>query len=86
MLILKPRVEIDDSSVGYYGSALMNRVTNSKLGVEFANTVPVIIDEQYGVMLRFGWNRFKIYYDVAIVVQTYNEQLNIMYSLAININ
>ena len=81
MLILKPRIEIDDSSVGYYGSALMNRVTNSKLGVEFANTVPVIVDEQYGVMLRFGWNRFKIYYDVAIVVQTYNEQLNIMYSL-----
>lgn len=81
MLILKPRIEIDDSSVGYYGSALMNRVTNSKLGVEFANTVPVIIDEQYGVMLRFGWNRFKIYYDVAIVVQTYNEQVNLMYSL-----
>lgn len=81
MLILKPRIEIDDSSVAYYGSAMMDRKFNSLLNVEFANTVPVIVDKQYGVMLRFGWNRFKIYYDIAIVVQTYNEQLNLMYSL-----
>lgn len=81
ILVVKPRVEIDDSSVGYYGSAMMNRMTNSLLNAEFANTVPVIVDRKYGIMLRFGWNRFKIYYDVAIVVQTYNEQLNLMYSL-----
>lgn len=81
ILIVKPRIEMDDSSKAHYGSAMMERITSSKLPMEFSQRVPVITDRQYGVMLRFGWNRFKIYYDVAIVVQTYNEQINIANSL-----
>jgi len=81
MLILRPREELDDSSVFMYGSTMKSRVTNSKLSAEFANTVPVIVDEKYGVMLRLGWNRLKIYYDISIVVETYNQQVDIAHAL-----
>lgn len=81
MLILKPRIEMDDSSKGFYGSAMTNRVTNNKLNVEFMNTVPVIKDDKYGIMLRLGWTRLKLYFDIAIVVETYNQQMNLAHSL-----
>lgn len=81
MLIIRPREELDDSSTFMYGSGMKTRLTNSKLAVEFSNTVPVIKDEQNGVMLRLGWNRLKIYYDVAIIVETYNQQIDIAHAL-----
>lgn len=81
MLIMKPRIEMDDSNSYFYGSAMVNRMTNSKLPMEFTNTVSVISDRKYGVNLRLGWNRLKILFDVAIVVETYNQQINIMHAL-----
>lgn len=81
IIILKPRVEIDDSSVAGYGAATHSRITNSKCPVEFGDTQPVIVDRKHGIMLRFAWNRIKLYYDVAIVVQTYNEQQNLAHTL-----
>lgn len=81
ILILKPRVDIDDSSVAGYGSASHSRITNSKYPVEFGETHPVIVDRKHGVMLRYALNRIKLYYDVAIIVQTYNEQQNLAHSL-----
>lgn len=81
MLIMRPRIEMDDSSKYFYGTTMANPVMNSKLDSSFMDTVCLLEDKGYGVMTRFTWNRLKIYYDVSIVVQTYNEQLNIAHSL-----
>lgn len=84
MLIMRPRIEMDDSSKFFYGSAMTNRVMSSKVDTEFSNTVALLEDKGYGVMLRFNWNRLKIYYDVSIVVDSYNEQLNLVHALQNN--
>ena len=81
VIILTPRVEIDDSSVAGYGSAQFSRITNSRSPVEFSDLHDVILDRAHGVQLRFAWNRIKVNYDVAIVVQTYNEQINLANTL-----
>lgn len=77
ILILRPRIEINDDSKWFYGSTMMNRVYNAKNPMEFANRVDLINDRQNGLSFQFMWNRSKIYYDVIIIVDSYNEQLNI---------
>lgn len=81
MLIMRPRIDMDDSSKYFYGSAMTNRVFGSKLDTEFINTISLLEDKGYGVMVRFNWNRLKIYYDISIVVGTYNQQLNLAHML-----
>ena len=85
MLIMRPRIDMDDSSKFFYGSAMTNRVLNSKLDTEFINTVELLQDKGYGIMTRFSWNRLKIYYDISIVVGSYNEQLNLAHALQNNL-
>ena len=77
ILILRPRIEINDDSKWFYGSTMMNRVYNARNPMEFANRVDLINDRQRGLSFQFMWNRSKIYYDVIIIVDSYNEQLNI---------
>jgi hypothetical protein len=77
ILILRPRIEINDDSKWFYGSTMMNRVYNAKNPMEFANRVDLINDRQRGLSFQFMWNRSKIYYDIIIIVDSYNEQLNI---------
>lgn len=81
MIIMRPRIDLDDSSKWYYGSAMMNRMTNSRTNVEFQCTVPMLENKEFGTMIRFGWNRLKVTFDVAIVVDTYNKQLDIAHAL-----
>lgn len=85
MLIMRPRIDMDDTSKYLYGSAMTSRMFNSKTGVEFANMVVLEEDKGFGTMIRFNWNRLKIYYDVSIVVGSYNEQLNIAHMLQNNL-
>lgn len=77
ILILRPRIEMDDSSKYFYGSAWMNRVTNTRSPMEFTHTVSLLLDKPNGTNLQFIWNRYKIYYDVVMIFNTLNEQLNI---------
>lgn len=86
MLIMKPRIVNNDSSMYFYGSAITNRMTNSKLPVEFADRVSVIDDSKYGVHLMLNWNRLRIMFDVAIIVSTFNQQVNIIHSLKNRMN
>ena len=81
MLVLRPRIEYDDSSKWFYGSSMVNRVTNSFSHMEFADLVPLIHDMDNGIGVHFLWNRYKIIYDVVIIVDTYNKQINIMNDL-----
>lgn len=77
ILILRPRIDINDDAKWFYGSTMMNRVYNAKNPMEFASRVDLINDRQRGLSFQFMWNRCKIYYDVIIIVDSYNEQLNI---------
>lgn len=77
MLILRPRIDLNDSSVWYYGSAMMNRMTNSRSTMEFADLVPLVHHADACVDIQFIWNRFRLIFDVVIVVDTYNKQINI---------
>lgn len=77
MLILRPRIEMDDSSKYFYGAAFMNKMHNVTSPAEYANRIPLLQDAQRGVSMEFLWNRYKIYYDIVIIVETYNEQLNL---------
>lgn len=81
MLIMKPRIDLDDSSKWYYGSAMMNRLTNSRTNVMFECTTPMLENKEFGTMIRFGWNRLKVTFDVAIVVDTYHKQIDIASAL-----
>lgn len=78
MLIARPRIEPDDSSKFFYGAAMMNRIHNVKNAMEYANRVKLLEDKTNGVRLEFLWNRCKIYYDIVIIVDTYNQQLNLL--------
>jgi hypothetical protein len=86
MLILRPRIEYDDSGKWFYGSTMVNRVTNSFSPMEFADLVPLVHDPKHGVGVHFLWNRYKIIYDIVIVVDTYNKQINIMNDLKNRMN
>lgn len=77
ILIMRPRIEMDDSSKYFYGAAWMNRLTNTRSPMEFGNTVKLMEDKHTGTKLEFIWNRYKIYYDVVMMFDTLNEQLNI---------
>lgn len=81
MLILRPRIDLDDSSRQFYGSAMANRITNSRSQMEFANMVTMLENKEFGTRLQFIWNKIKVTFDVAIVVETYNEQINKGYML-----
>ena len=86
MLILRPRIEYDDSSKYFYGSSMVNRVTHSGSPMEFADLVPLLHAPEYGTGVHFLWNRYKIIYDIVIVVDTYNKQINIMNDLKNRLN
>lgn len=77
ILILRPRIEMDDSSKYFYGAAFMNKMHNVSSPAEYANRVSLLKDQDNGVSIEFLWNRYKIYYDIVIIVDTYNEQLNL---------
>ena len=81
MLIMRPRIELDDSSKWYYGSTMMSHITNSKSNVDFADRVTMLDNPEFGTMMKFTWNRLKMLFDVAIVVESYNEQIDIGSSL-----
>lgn len=86
MLVLKPRIELDDSSKWFYGSTMTSRVTHGTSPMEFADLVPLVHSPEYGTGLHFLWNRYKIIYDVVIIVDTYNKQINIANDLKNRMN
>ena len=86
MLVLRPRIELDDSAKWFYGSTMTSRVTHGTSPMEFADLVPLVHAPSEGVGLHFLWNRYKIIYDVVIIVDTYNKQINIANDLKNRLN
>lgn len=86
MLVLRPRIDFDSSSNWHYGSTMMTRMTHGKSPMEFGDLVPIIHDDANEVGVEFLWNRYKVIYDIVIVVDTYNMQINIMNDLRNRLN
>lgn len=75
MLIMRPRIDIDDNDNDLYGSQ-MTRVTNNKSDMVFECLPSLLENKEFGTMIRLQWNKLKITFDVALVVETYNQQID----------
>lgn len=81
MIIMRPRIDLDDSSKWFYGNAMMSRLTNSRTEACFDCTVPLLENKEFGTMIRFGWNRLTVTFDFVLIFETYNQQINIAHAL-----
>ena len=81
MLVLRPRINWDNTGAWFYGSSMMTRFTHGRSPMEFGDLVPLIHDPERAVELQFLWNRYTVMYDCVIVLETYNQQVNIMNDL-----
>lgn len=77
MLIIRPRVELNDSEVFLYNTYLTTRMTDNYMDTSFTNLQPFIYDKERGNCMKFLLNRLKMMFDVTIVTETQIEQLNI---------
>lgn len=86
MLVLRPRIDFGGSSNWFYGSTMMTRVTHSDSPMEFCDLVEVMHDDENRVSVQYIWNRYKVLYDISIIIDTYNQQVNIMNDLRNRLN
>lgn len=77
MLIVRPRVELNDQDVFLYNTYLTRRLTDNYMDTSFTNLQPFMYDTERGNCMKFLLNRLKILFDVTIVTETQIEQLNI---------
>lgn len=81
MIIMRPRIDLDDSSKWFFGNTMMSRLTNSRTEASFDCTVPLIENKEFGTMIRFGWNRLTVTFDFVLIFETYNQQINVAHAL-----
>lgn len=76
MLIIRPRVEINNSDNFLYGTYLTTRITDNYYDHDLTNLQPFIHDKDNGVEVKYLLNRLRLLFDVTIVTETQMEQLN----------
>jgi hypothetical protein len=76
MLIIRPRIEVDDSSVFLYDTYMTTNTHNLYMDTSFTNLQPFIEDNDKGIHMKFLLNRLKISYDISIITETYMDALN----------
>lgn len=81
MLIIRPRVEINDSDTFLYNTYLTTRITDNYMDTSFTNLQDFISDNEHGVHIKFLLNRLKMFFDVTIVSETQIAQLNVAHFL-----
>lgn len=81
MLVLRPRIELDDDSLFLSNTAMTSSMNSGKLNTNFANTQELIKDDNHGAMLRYMLNRLKITFDIVMVFDTMNQQLDVAHAL-----
>lgn len=77
MLIIRPRVEINDSNEFLKGSYLTTRIADHMCEQDVGNLQNLISDDDKGIHMKFLLNRMSMYFDVSIIVETQMEQLNL---------
>lgn len=76
MLIVRPRVEFNNSDEFLKGSYLTTRIANQLADNDYGNLQEFISDDEKGVHMKFLLNRMSMLFDVTIIVETQMEQLN----------
>lgn len=76
MLIIRPRVELNDQDVFLYNTYLTTRMTDNYMETCFTNLQPFIYDNERGCNMKFLLNRLKMLFDITIVNETQIAQLN----------
>lgn len=77
MLIIRPRVELNNSDEFLKGSYLTTRIANQLDDNDFGNLQDMISDDEKGIYMKFLLNRMSMLFDVSIIVETQMEQLNL---------
>ena len=75
-LIVRPRIELNDSETFLYNTLLTTNLYGRYLGNGESNLQDFIYDNERGNRVKFLLNRLKMYFDVTIAVETKMEQLN----------
>ena len=81
MLIIRPRIEMNDNDNFLYGTLLTQRMTDLYYNRDFTNLQPLIYDKKEGIELKYLLNRLKMMFDVTIVTETQMEQINVAHYL-----
>lgn len=76
MLIIRPRVEINESDSFLYGTYLTTRIVDSYMDIDGTNLQPFFEDKHNQRYIKFLMNRLTILFDITIITETQMEQLN----------
>lgn len=79
MLIIKPRLEFDDGDVFMSGTYITSRILDNMLGdIDVGNLQIFINDDRHQdrCAIKFLLNRFRVSFDISVVVETQVEQFN----------
>lgn len=77
MLIVRPRIEINDQDVFLFNTYLTSRITDNYMDLDFSNLQPFFEDKEKQVYIKYLLNRMKMLFDISIVVETQMTQINI---------
>lgn len=76
MLIIRPRIELDDSSVFLYDTLLTTNPHNIYMETSYTNLQPFVYDRERGVNIKFLLNRLKMAFDITIITETQMDAIN----------
>lgn len=76
MLIIRPRMDINNSDEFLKGSYLTTRIANQLDASDMGNLQDILIDNDNGKYLKYLMNRMTMLFDVSIIVETQLQQLN----------
>lgn len=76
MLIIRPRLEVDDESVFLYDTLMTTNWHNIYYDISYTNLQPFIEDKEKGLVIKFLMNRLKMSFDVSIITETYMDAVN----------
>ena len=76
MLIIRPRIELNDSDIFLYNTYLTTRANDQYMESAFTNLQPFFEDKENGIEIKYLLNRLKLFFDVTIITETQMDQLN----------
>lgn len=76
MLIIRPRIELNNSDAFMYDTLLTTRITDNYMETCFTNLQDFIHDCDKGISMKFLLNRLRMLFDVTIITETQIEQIN----------
>lgn len=76
MLIIRPRIEVDDSSVFLYDTLMTTNWHNIYMETSFTNLQPFLSDKERGIYIKYLLNRLKMTFDITIITETQMDAIN----------